>query len=77
MSKYYLTRDVSVEECPWLAMLHIGNLPKGTILYASSDAYGCCAAGASCVSLKRDAYPYFQMPGDALKEYFGVVFSDN
>jgi hypothetical protein len=32
------TREITTQECPWLER----NIPAGTMMFVSSDPYGCC-----------------------------------
>lgn len=59
-----LTRDVTVDECPWLDR----DLKAGDVLW-SYDAYtyGCVSPGGIAVTAKAAETPFFEVPADAVK----------
>ena len=71
--KYFVMRDITPEECPWLDK----TIEEGTIVYWATDPYGCCTPEGQPVTLYADPYPYFELPKDALQEYAGYAFSNN
>lgn len=64
MRKYFLKRDVSREEVPWMTR----DLQKGEIVYECVKAtYGCIShTGVACTNDENGNYPFFELPADAL-----------
>lgn len=70
--KLYVTRDVSAEECPWLA----GPISAGTVVYRfMGPAYGCISANGVAVSLADGEWPAFELPSDSLGNFQPTVLS--
>jgi len=60
-----LTRDVTVEECPWLERdFHEGEL----VFKYTGYTYGCCTYTGIACSLDGDT-PFFELPNDAIEVY--------
>lgn len=60
-----MTRDVSVEECPWLPE----GIPSGTILDCYTGAtYGCVSNSGRAMSEPGVEHPFFEVPRDALSD---------
>lgn len=65
MKRFKLTREVTVEECPWLCV----NLPAGTIVYESFGYdYGCTSEAGVSVTLAAGEYPFMEVPETAIEE---------
>lgn len=61
--KLILTRDVTPEECSWLAYTHY----EGDEVFAyHGHTYGCISSGIAC-SEKENETPFFELPKDAVK----------
>jgi len=59
------TRDVSVEECPWLPE----GIRGGTVLDCYSGAtYGCISNRGRAMSEPGVEHPFFEVPRDALAD---------
>lgn len=58
-----LIRDVTKEECPWLAH----DMKQGTYVYTyHKHTHGCIGPGGLPVTLEDDQPPYFELPINAL-----------
>ena len=62
--QYYLNRDVTKKECPWLDE----DLKGGTVVYKFYGAtYGCIGPGGVAVTFHSDGdIPFFEVPYNAL-----------
>lgn len=65
--RYITTREITVEECPWL----LSDIPANAILYACVKwTYGCISPGGVAMTLNSDGdYPFFEVPRNAVKSY--------
>jgi hypothetical protein len=62
MKKYIVTREVTVQECPWLTK----NMEAGTVVYHYfGPTYGCISDGTA-VTFEPNETPFFELPDDAL-----------
>jgi hypothetical protein len=65
--KYKIIRDVSVQECPWLATVVGGPLKEGTTVYRfTKPTYGAVDEFAVTLNEDRD-YPFFEVPYDSVE----------
>ena len=61
--RFELTRDVTTEECDWLAR----TVPAGTIVYEyTGSTYGAITFSGVACSMDGDT-PLFELPRDALE----------
>ena len=61
---YRVTRDVTVDECPWLD----NTVTEGTTVYEFHNAtYGCVNEFAACLDPEGD-YPFFELPYSAVEK---------
>ncbi len=76
LKKFVLTRDLTIEECPWFDILDVTEIKKGTTVYQFPDLYGCSDSGMT-VSFEKSKYPYFEVPLDAIEVAISTDFSVN
>jgi hypothetical protein len=63
MSKKFIMRDVTPNECPWLSE----TIKGGTEVFEYTRyTYGCISPKGQAVSMKEDENPFFEIPIDAL-----------
>ena len=55
------TRAITTTECPWLEQ----EIPAGTIMFVSSDLYGCCGPQGLPIELEGSSR-MFEVPLDAV-----------
>ena len=67
--KYILTRDVTPEECHWLAR---DRYKRGMVFYSYyGHCYGVISPSGIAMCEVENKPPFFELPRDALKQYFG------
>lgn len=60
--KIVTTRDITVDECPWLG----NNIPAGTHLYTYTGiTYGCITPDGTAVSEEKGITPFFEIPDNS------------
>lgn len=65
--RYQLTRDVGMDECPWLGR----DYAAGEVVFRYSGVtYGCISPSGEPVSLDGEI-PFFELPRDALEVFDG------
>jgi len=64
--RYYLTRDVTQEECDWLDE----TIKSGTIVYKFyGSTYGCIGPNGVAVTFSEEGNnPFFELPFDSLQK---------
>lgn len=67
---YVLTKNIVRNEFSSLG----GTLfiPRGTVVYMSSDIYGCCRENTYAMSVNPSGIPYFEVPHDAVAILIGA-----
>ena len=66
----YITRDVFLEECPWLAR----GLSKGMIVFEYRDhTYGCVGPNGIAVTFVDGERPFFEVPRDAVSDRLPIA----
>lgn len=65
MSGFIVTRDVTVDECPWLE----ADIPAGTTMYrCAGPTYGCIGPFGVAMTFDPEGdYPFFEVPAMAVE----------